>query len=824
MLVSSAKWLVHKFGGTSVANADRYRNVGSLLKVDDGARRAVVVSAMSGVTNALIELVALAQSRDENYSAKLAGLQAQHLATLQDLSGDSEIAATFESDFKEISEVLRGIWLSRSDSESTTELISGYGEIWSAQLLNSYLKREGFDSDWLDARKVLVVTPTTTGTEIHWKESENKLQVWLSSHPQKNIVVTGFVASTPKGIPTTLKRNGSDYSASIFGALLKAQGITIWTDVDGILSADPRIVSEAVVLEELSYEEASELAYFGAKVVHPSTMAPAVRDKIPIWIRNTFNPTHPGSKIHSASANKKSSRPIKGFATIDNMALVNVEGPGMVGVPGVAQRLFGALREVGVSAVLISQASSEHSICFAIAAKDAATARSTLERAFYAELHQGQIQTISMHQPCSILAAVGDNMVDYPGVAGRFFNSLGKARVNIRAIAQGSSERNISAVIDQADAKRALNTVHSGFFLSPQTISIGIIGAGLIGGTFLDQLLEQSERLAQEYRMDLRIRGLMNSKTMLLKDPSISLSNWRDQVKLSQTPADIEAFARHIRADHLPHAVIIDGTASADVPKNYVGWLEGGIHVISPNKKANTASMAEYLALRQASRKSNKQFLYETNVGAGLPIINTLRDLVQTGDKIEQIDGVFSGTLSYIFNSYDGKTPFSQIVNDAKAKGFTEPDPRDDLSGMDVARKLVILSREMGQAVELSDINVESLVPKNLRDVSADEFLQRLSELDTEMSARFHACEKRGEVLRYVGVIPKTGKPIVELRAYSKDHAFAHIRGSDNIVSYKTQRYFNQPLIVQGPGAGPAVTAAGVFADLLRLASMLGDA
>ena len=749
----NSNWVVHKFGGTSVANSKRYQGVAEILRTQrKDVRSAVVVSAMSQVTDALIELVKLAQSRNESYKEKLGALRTKHLATVRELlneasQGDSDrttaLIQAIESDFKDIEEILRGVWLARAESERTTELISGHGEIWSAQLLNSYLQAKGLSSTWLDARKVLTVTPTPTGVSIDWDRSKSQLETWLKENVTTTtsyLIITGFVASTPDGIATTLKRNGSDFSASIFGKLLKSLSITIWTDVDGVLSADPRLVPEAVVLDELSYAEASELAYFGAKVVHPSTMAPAIQDKIPIWIRNTFNPTFPGSKIH---ADAKSDKLVKGFATINDMALLNVEGTGMVGVPGVAQRLFGALREVGVSVVMISQASSEHSICIAIPKAQAELAKKTVETAFFAELHHGQIQTISVNDQCSILAAVGDSMVNYPGIAGRFFGALGKAGVNILAIAQGSSERNISAVVSQNDEKKALRAVHSGFFLSAQTLSIGIIGVGLIGTTFLEQLKEQAIRLKEHFQIDLRVRGLMNSGRMVLEDPKIDLEHWKDSLINSSQKADLEIFAKHVQADHLPHTVLIDATASTEIPKHYAKWLRQGIHVISPNKKANTASMKVYREIRDAARMGHKHFLYETNVGAGLPIINTLRDLIQTGDQVEQIEGVFSGTLSYLFNNFEGSVPFSNIVIDAKKKGYTEPDPRDDLSGMDVARKLVILCREMGVEVELEEIKVESLVPEFLRDLSLDEFLKRLPEMDTLMTTRLIAAKQK---------------------------------------------------------------------------------
>lgn len=821
----SSKWIVHKFGGTSVADADRYRAAANLvLSRAPEQRVGIVVSAMSGVTNGLIKSVELAASRDTAYSATLQQLQTKHLDTIEKLSltgaQSAALSETIVADFKAIEEVLRGVWITRLPSERIMEFVAGHGELWSAQLLHAYLEANSHSATWLDARRVLVVEPDSNSVAIDWKLSQEKTDAWAAENSETDfVVITGYVAATHDGTATTLKRNGSDLSASIFAALLGADEVIIWTDVDGVYSADPRRVPDAIVIPEISYQEAAELAYFGAKVIHPNTMAPAIAKNITVWIKNSFKPEAPGTRISSSSS---SGLPIKGFAAVEDMALINVEGTGMIGIPGVAHKLFGALRGVGVSIVMISQASSEHSICFAVPQIQAELARKTIEETFFAELQRGEIQTVDLRDGCCIVAMVGEGMIERQGIAGQFFSALGKAGVNVRAIAQGSSERNISAVIEQHEATKALRALHSAFYLSSQTLSIGVIGAGLIGGTLLDQLTARVQELRTERGIDLRVRGIMNSRKMILHESQLSLNGWRDELGASSSEANIEQLVDHVQADHLPHAVIIDATASGKLPNYYEGWLSRGINIITPNKQSNSGSLESYRALREAARKHQRYFLYETNVGAGLPIIHTLRGLIETGDQIIKIEGVLSGTLSYILNSFDGSRSFSEIVREAHSLGLTEPDPRQDLSGVDVARKLIILAREMGLAVEMDSVEVESMVPEDLRSASLEEYLNTLGKHDHTIAERLEAARANDQVLRYVGVINSDGSMSCGLRTYSQDHAFASLKGSDNIVSFQTARYNTQPMIVRGPGAGPEVTAAGVFADLLRLASFLG--
>lgn len=816
----TAAWTVHKFGGTSLAGAERYRAACEIVLSQRSVERvAVVVSAMSGVTNALIESVNLAATHDDSYLQKIQALENRHLETISalQLQNDQSLQQTVVSDFNAIKEVLRGVWITRLASERIIEFVSGHGELWSAQLMQAHLESQNHRSSWLDAREVLVVEPNANTVAVDWKLSKQKLQ----AHPLDTevLVITGYIASTHDGVATTLKRNGSDLSASIFGALLGADSVTIWTDVDGVFSADPRRVPDAVVIPELSYQEAAELAYFGAKVIHPSTMSPAIAHNITVWIKNTFKPAAPGTRIAATSPKDV---PIKGFAAVEDMVLINVEGTGMIGIPGVAHKIFGALRAVDVSVVMISQASSEHSICFAVPREHADLAKKTVEQTFIVEMQRGEVQTVDLTDDCCIIAMVGDGMIERLGMAGKFFNALGKAGINVRAIAQGSSERNISAVIEQAEATKALRAIHSAFYLSNQTLSIGVIGTGLIGGTLLDQLQARIEELKRVRGIDLRVRGIMNSRKMVLADRHLALDRWHEELRESSTGADLESFINHVNASHLPHAVLIDATASAELTTHYESWLSSGINIITPNKKSNAGPFPAYRSLRETARKHQQYFLYETNVGAGLPIIQTLRGLVETGDQIIKIEGVLSGTLSYIFNSLDENRTFSEVVREAHALGLTEPDPREDLSGVDVARKLIILAREMGLEVEMDAVQVESLVGEDLRDATVDEYLKTLGKHDDEIAVLLNSARDRGQVVRYVGTIDSAGKMSAAMRSYPIDHAFASLTGSDNIVSFQTVRYNSQPMIVRGPGAGPEVTAGGVFADLLRLASFLG--
>ena len=829
--MTSSHWKIHKFGGSSLADAECFKRVGRIVadiyQADPGVNLGIVVSAMGGTTDKLLRLAVLAETDDAAAATELQGLGERYTRCARALlAADSLVAIldAWSADAEAIGDVLVQVSAARTASQQHRDVLAGYGELWSTRLLAAYLAGQlgpRVAGHWIDAREVLVIRHGDLGPLVLWGAARKKLAQVLPATFSGISVITGFIASDEDGVQTTLGRNGSDHSAAIFAALTKASELTIWTDVDGVLSGDPRRIPEAQIISSLSYNEAMELAYFGAKVIHPQTMGPAVANNIPILIRNTFAPEHPGSRIGAVAEDGGT---IKGITAIEGMALVNLEGAGMIGVPGTADRLFAALKAAGVSVTLISQASSEHSICIAVPQTLAARARQVVGDAFADELASGQIQSVDVTDGQSIIAVVGDGMAGTPGVAARFFGTLGRAGINIRAIAQGSSERNISAVVDTADATRALRAVHSGFYLSAKTLSIGLIGPGTVGGELLDQINSRREWLRDRFNLDLRVRAIARSATMLLGDRQVDLADWQSAIAASKLPMDFTAFERHVHADHLPHTVIIDCTSSEDVAGRYAGWLRKGIHVVTPNKKAFSGKLDYYDELRASARTGNTHFFYETTVGAALPIISTLRKLVDTGDRVRSIRGILSGTLAYLFNAYDGRTPFSEIVCQARASGYTEPDPRDDLSGMDVARKLTILARELGYRLEIGSFPVENLIPEDLRDLQTDEFMARLADYDDAMDTRFRDASSRGKNLRYVAELDEQGGASVVLKEVDGNDPFSHVRLTDNVVQFASERYSANPLVIQGPGAGPALTAGGVFGDLLSLAGYLGGA
>ena len=812
-------WVVHKFGGSSVADADCFRCVAHILETLPPGRLGVVLSACRGVTDALLGLVTRAEAQDDSWRGDLDALRARHagiaLSVLTPQAAQLYMAA-FDRDRHDIEGILHTVKLTRSAAQNIRDLIAGYGEIWSTKLFREFFagrgKRPGAVR-WIDAREVVLVEWGPLGPAVQWDESRARLRTLVPVDGfEGTLIITGFIASDRRGVQTTLGRNGSDFSGSIFGSLLDAAEIHIWTDVDGVLSADPRLVPEAELLPALSYSEACELAYFGARVLHPQTMAPAIAHGIPIRIRNTFRPEHAGTLVSAVS---DPASPVRGLTAFDGLALVSVEGAGMIGVPGTAERVFGALHRARVSVVMISQGSSEHSICCVLQAADAERALASLREGFARELTRGQIQRVSAEAGMTVLAVVGDGMSGTPGVAARLFASLARAGVNVRAISQGASERNISVVVASADGARGLRAIHAGFYLSAQTLSVGLVGPGHVGRALLTQIAAASERLLRDAHLDLRVRAIATSTRMALDERRLDLSAWPARLAAGE-PTDLARLAQHVRAPHLPHAVLIDCSASDAVAGHYPEWLAAGLHVITPNKHAGGGPWPRYAAIRDAVAKGPR-FRYEATVGAGLPILDTYKKLAESGDRVLKIEGCVSGTLGFLLSELGRGRSFSESLRRAMEKGFTEPDPRDDLSGTDVGRKALILGRLLGFEGEPEEVQVESLVPAELQKLPLEAFLQRLPELNGPWAAKVAAAKGKGAALRYIATVTKN-KIAVGLKAVDGASPFAGLKGTDNQIVFTTSRYRENPLVVTGPGAGPAVTAAGVLNDILGLA------
>ncbi len=813
---NKAAYSVHKFGGSSLANSSRFKSLPSLLRGQD---EIIVVSAVQGVTSSLQKLLDEA-AKGEPFLKTLAALEEIHTTLSQALLTEEKnttIQRAFQKDFSEIKDILHAVQLTGSYSLELQNLILGYGELWSASLLSSYLA-ETKQVIYLDASRVLFIYYKHGLLCVDWAKSKKALDDFLKNKSFEHLVITGFIAATLEGKRTILGRNGSDFSAAIFAKLLKAERLTIWTDVDGIYTADPNRVSSAFVIEALSYKEALELAYFGAKVLHPLAIAPALENKIPIYIKNSFHPEAPGSCISDQP--KKLQPAVTGLTAIDQIALINVEGAGMIGVSGIASHVFQTLHQANISVIFISQASSEHSICFAVLREQGETAVKVLKETLQFDLERHFLEGIYLDPDCAILSAIGDGMVGTVGITAKLGQALAKANVNIRALSQGSSERNISVVIKSADVNKALQAVHAGFYLSRETISIGLIGPGQVGTALLAQIHSAANKLQLSGQANLYVRGIMNSKKMLLSQEALQLGSWQEKFASCDTKANLEKFANHILTNDIPHAVIIDCTANQAIAEHYAYFMEQGIHVITPNKYANAGDLNYYKKLKALSSQ-NRYYLYEATVCAGLPVITTLQDLIKTGDVVFKIEGVISGTLSYIFSELATGRSFSELVREAKKLGYTEPDPREDLSGMDVARKLICLAREMGSEVSLQDVKVYDLVPPDLQSCTVDEFLKRLPEYDHLMEARLAEAKTKGEKLCYAATACRDGKMQVAIESIADKHPLARLRSTDNLLAFHTQRYHEQPLLIQGPGAGAEVTAAGVFADLLRLVSYL---
>lgn len=814
-----------KFGGSSVGNTSRIRNVIEIVyraMQENNGQVAIVFSAFQGVTDKLIEASTMASTGNCQYKRLFEQLETKHVETVKELISEESQPLVLEKVkqlLNELSGVIHGVYLIKELSPRTLDYVMSFGERLSTTIISEIFINRRIDVEFLDTRELIISDESYGYGKVKFDITNNNIVKYFSEH-KKPQIVTGFIASTHKGETITLGRGGSDYTASILGAALKAEEIEIWTDVDGVMTADPRKVKRAFALKSMTYEEAMEMSHFGAKVIHPPTMQPALNKGIPIRIKNTFNPEFIGTVIGRKNGTHPFS--IKGISSIDNISLLRIQGSGMVGVPGIAKRIFSALASRSISIIMITQASSEYSLCLALLPKFVEDAKEVIEEELKFEIRDNLINEIIVEDELSIIAIVGENMIKTPGVAGKVFQALGKNGVNVAAIAQGSSELNISAVVAREDEAKALNALHDIFFLSDlTTINLFLIGTGLIGGELLEQIEQQKEYLAKEHFFDVRVVALANTKKMLFNTNGISIPNWKEELNNSKEKMGLEAYLDKMINLNLQNSMFIDCTSSESIIGKYLDILNSSISIVTPNKKANSRDYAYFEQLKHSAQANNVKFLYETNVGAGLPVIGTLNDLMASGDKIHKIEGVLSGTLSYIFNTFSGQKTFSQVVLEAKQKGYTEPDPREDLNGLDVARKILILSRVTGSKLEMSDIQIENLVPEELRTIkSIDEFMEGLKGHDGYYKEKKERAEKNGNVLRYIAKY-EDGKAGVTLQEVGPEHPFYNLSGSDNILSITSMRYKNHPMVIKGPGAGAAVTAAGVFADIIRIAYYL---
>lgn len=816
---------VLKFGGTSVGTPSSIRVVADIIATykSQNVHVAVVSSAMSGVTNKLLDMGRKASQNDESYLTLLQEIEQLHFSAITELlkvRNQSHVLASVKKMMNELEDLMHGVFLLKELSPRTTDLLLSFGERLLCYILNAFTNQEGLDTQLLDARSLIKTDSRFGNARVQMEQTVRNIATYFRDNPKIQII-TGFISSTDKNETTTLGRGGSDYTAAIFGAALDAEEIEIWTDVDGVLTTDPRQVKKAFSLHEMTYEEAMEMSHFGAKVIYPPTLQPAFQKKIPLRIRNTFNRDFPGTLIKSIA--DSGNYLVKGISSISDISLINLQGSSMVGVAGVSSRLFGVLAANNINLVLITQASSEHSICFAIDPKDCSLAKEVIEAEFEREIETGKIDHVSVEDNMSIVAIIGENMAHTPGISGKLFNALGKNGINIAAIAQGSSERNLSIVITKKDISKTLNTIHEVFFLSDvKTLNLFIAGVGLIGGALIGQISRNNEYLIRDHKLKINVVGMANSKKMIFNEDGLPLENWKERLLTQGVSGNIRVFVEKMTQLNLQNSVFADCTSSPEVVNMYEEILKQSISITTPNKLGNSGDLEFFKKLKSLARKNDVKYLYETNVGAGLPVITTLNDLKISGDKIIKIEGVLSGTLSYIFNSFTKGVKFSEIVRQAREKGFTEPDPREDLNGMDVARKILILSREAGHELNLEDVEVAGLLSDQcIHAPSVEDFLKRLEQEDNRFESLRLKAEEENKVLRFIARM-YNGKASVGLEAVGHENPFYSLDGSDNMIAFTTDRYLDRPLVIKGPGAGAEVTAAGVFAEIIGLSYYLG--
>jgi aspartokinase/homoserine dehydrogenase 1 len=810
---------VIKFGGSSVASAQNINKVVDIVKNKINSQKiAVVVSALGGITDLLLQCAHLAATNNESYKGALQEIELRHLNTVKELlpvTQQSSVLSAVKKMCNEIEDICNGIFLLGELSDRTKDKIVSYGELLSSQIIAAKLKSAEADVQWKDCRELIFTNSNFGAALVDFVKTDKAIGEYFSSATATLFILPGFISADANGSTTTLGRGGSDYTAAIIAGAVNASVLEIWTDVSGMMTADPRIVTNIKLIPQISYQEAMELSHFGAKVIYPPTIQPVMSKNIPVWIKNTFAPQDEGTVIQNESM--KNGNAIRGISSINKISLLSLEGSGMVGIPGFSKRLFEALANNKINVILITQSSSEHSICVAVETTNAAAAKQAVDTAFAYEIETKKVEPLIVENDLAIVALVGDNMKSHTGIAGKMFSAMGKNGVNIRAIAQGSSERNISSVIASEDVSKAVNVLHEAFFETTyKQVNLFIAGAGNVGSKLLAQLNQQLEYLKNSNRLNIKIVGLANSKKALLNDEGIDLNNWKEL--LADAPANtIEGYIDTIIAKNLRNTIFVDVTASDMVATCYNKLLQKTIAVVACNKVACSSAYSYYQQLKESAREFNAKFLFETNVGAGLPIIGTLNDLISSGDKINKMQAVLSGTLNFVFNNYDGKKSFASVVKQAQAEGYTEPDPRLDLSGKDVMRKIMILARESGEKIEMDDIANNSFMPESCMQGSVENFYSEMEKQEAHFKAIYEAAAANGNKLKFVATF-ENGKAAVGLQHINPEHDFYHLYGKDNIVLFYTNRYPEQPMVVKGAGAGAEVTASGVFADIIRAA------
>ena len=813
---------VLKFGGTSVANAQNIKLVLDIvLNKAKQDKLIVVVSAFTKVTDLLVLASQKAASNDESFKEVVAKIEKNHLDAIKELIPVSEQSGSL-SHIKRIinhlETLLDGCFLLGELSPRTSDTILSFGELLSSYIIAEAFKQQDKNSGYKDSRELIKTNNNFGKAAVNFEITNPLISDYFTSNEAQIVIMPGFIASTTDGIGTTLGRGGSDYSAAILAGALDATELEIWTDVNGMFTANPKIVKQAQPIATISYQEAMELSHFGAKVLYPPTIQPVLRKNIPILIKNTFEPEAEGTYISNQDISH--ANPVKGISHIDSITLITLEGPGMIGVAGSSKRLFEVLSHESINVIFITQASSEHSICIGILNVDADNAENAINKAFANEIAQNKIDPCIVEKNLCIIALVGENMKNHQGLSGRMFSTLGKNNVNIRAIAQGASERNISAVINERDVKKALNTLHENFFEeNTKQLNLFVMGVGNVGEKFIEQISQQKKFLKDNMKINLRVVAVSNSRKMYFDEEGIPLKEWKSLLENGEK-ADKEGFIAKVKSLNLRNSIFVDITANQEVSETYQHYLKQNVAVVTCNKIACSSGYDNYNNLKQLSQKYNAPFLFETNVGAGLPIIDTLKHLIASGDKVNKIQAVLSGSLNFIFNNFDENNSFHDVVQEAGVQGFTEPDPKIDLSGVDVARKILILIRESGYKMAIEDIKNNSFLPKECMDTTNnDDFFKSLIANADHFENLLAEAKAKESRLKFVATF-ENGKAGVGLEFIPKESPFYNLEGKDNIVQFFTDRYVDQPLLIKGAGAGAAVTASGIFADVIRVGNI----